>query len=670
MDWGERILRNLNPEQQTAVLHDKGPLLVASVAGSGKTTCLVRRVAYLTTVRGVDPSRILAASFSRDAAQELNKRLVATIGETDARIGTLHSVARQIWLSEKPKYQRWRLDDREWYRAHIKQAVGYRGLNLPRADVSRISLFLTLCKANMLRPGNEETGIFAEQYVAHNRNFMPPGRLVQVYEYTEDLREEALQYTFDDMMMEGAALLLSSEEIRRKWAHNWDYLLIDEGQDLNFCQITACECLARDHRNFMIIGDPAQTVYSFRGAFPQKLLEFESAWDARVVKMHRNYRSGHNIIALANNALDAMSASSRLPMTMSAELGRQGNVHLVETDNADTEGQQVGESIAGILADGGKRSDIIVVYRTNAQSRAIEEYLLEHRIPYRVLGGGSFYQRKEIRGLLNYLRAAEGRATADEAASTLQTPFRYMSTNHLSATREGIRRIQARDPFARIPYNRLAEHIADNERMNRPQQIKMVDWGQTLHAVSSAIHDDFTIPFWWKPETPGDPRFLLSFIADKTGYYQWLEQEEGEESPENNRASNAREFVRSANRFSNVTDLLNYVDETIRAAKDQAKDKNPDKITLSSIHKAKGQEFDTVFLIGANEKILPHYKTNNMEEERRLFYVATTRAKNNLVISHLKIACTSRGELDMLPSRFLFESGLLEYPEEVSPVSA
>ena len=664
MDLAEKILDGLNPEQKKAVVHDRGPLLVASVAGSGKTTCLVRRVAYLTVVRDIPPTRILAASFSRDAATELNKRLTATIGESDARIGTLHSVARQIWLSERPKYQRWRLDDREWYRSHLKHAVGFRGLKLPKADVSKISLFVTLCKANLLRPDNPETAKFAEQYVAYNRKFMPPGRLVQAYQYAEMLREEALQYTFDDMMLEGTALLLSNEDIRQKWANNWDYVMIDEGQDLNFCQIATCECLARNHRNFMIIGDPAQTVYGFRGAFPQKLLEFERTWGANVIGMHRNYRSGHNIIALANNSLDAMSPTTRLPVSMTPELGHQGDIHLADTENFDTEGQAVGESIAGILENGGKRSDIIVTYRTNAQSRAVEEYLIQHRIPYRILGGGSFYERKEVRGLLNYLRAAEGRARPDEVASTLQTPFRYMSTEHLSLVRNTVDSFRARHGMVPLDFREMANNIADNHIRHKKQKRAMSDWGKLLNEVVHAIHHGWIIEADWTPERSDDPFFLLSHIANETDYFQWLEDEEGEESTDNNRASNAREFIRSTQRFNTVKDLLDYVDETIRAARDQARNKTPDKVTLSSIHKAKGMEYDTVFLIGANEKILPHYKTHDIEEERRLFYVAVTRAKKTLIISHVKTACTSRGILDMGPSRFLFEGGLLQEPEE------
>lgn len=663
MDWAEQILRGLNPEQKQAVLHDQGPLLVASVAGSGKTTCLVRRVAYLTTVRNIPPTRILAASFSRDAAMEMNKRLTATIGESDARIGTLHSVARQIWLNERPQFQKWRLDDREWYRAHLKHAVGYRGLNLPKADVSKIALFVTLCKANLLRPDSSETAKFAEQYVAYNRKFMPPGRLVQVYQFAEMLREESMQYTFDDMMLEGTALLLSDEEIRQKWANNWDYVLIDEGQDLNFCQIATCECLARNHRNFMVIGDPAQTVYGFRGAFPQKLLDFEKTWGADVIGMHRNYRSGHNIIALANNSLDAMSPATRLPVSMTPEMGHQGDIHLADTENFDTEGQSVGETIAGILENGGKRSDIIVTYRTNAQSRAIEEYLIHHRIPYRILGGGSFYERKEIRGLLNYLRTAEGRARPDEVSATLQTPFRYMSTEHLSLVKNAVETFRARHGQTPLAFQEMANSIADNHIRHQKQKRAMSRWGLLMNELVHAVHHGWVIESQWTPERSDDPFFLLSHIAHETDYYQWLEDEEGEESTDNNRASNAREFIRSTQRFSTVKDLLNYVEETIQAARDQAKNKTPDKITLSSIHKSKGMEYATVFLIGANEKILPHYKTQDMEEERRLFYVAVTRAKNTLIISHIKTACTNRGTLDMGPSRFLFESGLLKEPE-------
>ncbi len=652
VDWEQRILEGLNPEQIQAVKHDKGPLLVASVAGSGKTTCLVRRVAYLTTVRDVNPSRILAASFSGDAAAELNKRLEETIGESNARIGTLHSIARQIWLNEKPQFQNWQLDDLDWYRSHIKQAVGFRGLNLPKADVTKISLFITLCKANLLRCDNDTTPIFADQFVAHNHNFMSPGRLVQTYQYAEMRREEASQYTFDDMMLEGAALLLSDEDIRTKWARNWDYVLIDEGQDLNLCQIATCECLARDHQNFMIIGDPAQTIYGFRGAFPEKLLNFEDEWSATVINMHRNYRSGHNIIALANNVLDSMKEANRLPVSMTAEMLHAGDIHLEQMDNFDHEGASVGETIAGLIETGETRNSILVIYRTNTQSRAIEEYLIHHQIPYRILGGGSFYERREIRALLNYLRAAEGRATPEEVSNTLQAPFRFMSADHLGVVRNAIHSFRLRHGQAPLGFAEMAASIADNHIRHQKQRHAMTDWGQLLTQLVHAIHHGHMIEANWKPERTDDPFFLLSHIAEETDYFSWLENEEGEESTDNNRASNAREFIRSTQRFASVTELLTYVGETIAAARDQARNATPDKITLASIHKAKGLEFQTVFLIGANEKIIPHYRTQDMEEERRLFYVAVTRAKERLLISHVTTACTSRGILSMTPSRF------------------
>jgi DNA helicase-2/ATP-dependent DNA helicase PcrA len=398
----ESLLEGLNPEQASVVLHHLGPLLCAAIAGAGKTTALVRRIAALWLIHSVAPARVLALTFSKKAADEMTFRLVGLLpGEvaTAARVGTFHSLAHQFLREEMgAEFKRWQTDDRDRYRTVVKDCLGYQGMKWDSADLTVVEQFIGRCKANCALPGSEDALKRAEAFYAANpcgqRN---PALLCEAYERAEIERRARLLITFDDMLLEMWWRLSEHESVRLRWAARWDFVLQDECQDENRVQREICEMLARDHRNYMVVGDPAQSIYGFRGADPSGILCFAKNWDAQTVELHRNYRSGSRIIDAANGVLRAMEPGTTLGTMITPERGVEGVVEVHSFDDADSEAEGVATMIRELQADGRAWKDIVCLYRTNAQSRAIEEQCLGARIPYVVIGGTNFYERKEVK---------------------------------------------------------------------------------------------------------------------------------------------------------------------------------------------------------------------------------------------------------------------------------
>jgi len=656
----EKLLKGLNPEQKAIVEHDEGPLLAAAVAGSGKTHALVNRVGYLVKVKGVAPRRVPAVTFSRKGADEMNERLVKLIGDTGARVGTFHSLAYQI-LREEGLCDGWTVDDRDRYRFCIKDAVGFREMKWKQADVTLLSHYIGLCKCDLARPYSERS-----VELAHQIRSLKPGpatnvqRLLEAYETAERIRKDRLLLTFDDMLFDACELLrderFRGEEfprVRKRWAGKWSYVLQDEAQDQNLGQLLIGELLAKDHKNYMLVGDPAQTIFTWRGARPEKLLGFEAEWNATKIIMNRNYRCGQEIIDVANRVLNAMDPATRLDTEMVCELGTKADVACHSYTDLDDEGEALALEIKELLADGEyEPRDIAVLYRTNAQSRAPEEALIGERIAYRIIGGVNFYERREVRDLLAYLRLAEGRGELDDVNRCINTPFRYLGKAFVEKVREAAKRARskARNTGGRVSYPGVVRAACDEEGVQARQRYSAEDWADLVESCYDKIHAE-------EPETPAR---ILEDIVRATRYTEWLTRDEGAETTENSRVSNVRELIRAATRFPTVTELLDYIDKTIKASKDQRKKegKAPNKVTLTTLHRSKGMEWPVVFVIGANDGILPHARCEDEEEERRLFYVGVTRAMTVLRVSCVGQAAIGNRVVALSPSQFIFEGGL------------
>lgn len=663
----ERLLEGLNPEQVSIVMHNLGPLLCAAIAGSGKTTALVRRIAMLWLEYAVDPARVLALTFSKKAADEMTIRLVGLLpGEQSsaARVGTFHSLAFQFLREEMADLRRWQVDEQNRFRGVIKDCLGFKGMNWTTADLTTVEQFIGKAKATCALPGSPEAYELAEAF--HKAN--PCGQrlpllLTEAYERAEQERRARLLITYDDMLLEMWWRLSDDERCRARWASRWDYVLQDECQDENRVQREICEMLARDHRNYMVVGDPAQSIYGFRGADPSGILGFVEVWGAKSVELHRNYRSGDKIIAAANGILRAMKPGTTLGTMITPERGVAGEVTLASFADADAEAEHVVTGIREMQADGRKWKDFVCLYRVNAQSRALEEQCLGARIPYVVIGGTNFYERKEVKDVLAYLRLAAGQGDFDDVRRSINAPFRFLGrefvtkveqqADAMSSSREGVSWTE----IVRALANSGAARIQARQRESAWQWCDLIDKMSETIKEGRALAERDPIAGALSAPRPGA---MIDSLLMQTDYVKWLTRDEGAESPENNRVSNIRELVRASERFNSVDDLLKYIDETIEAA-EAAKngDESVDRVTMMSIHRSKGLEWPVVNLVGANEKVLPHGRAEDINEERRLAYVAMTRARDVLNVSYTRKAAFGSKVIDLDVSRFVVEAGLV-----------
>lgn len=624
------LFEGMNPEQSSAIRHITGPLRVLAGAGSGKTRVLIHRVAYLVR-SGVAPERVLAVTFSKNAADEMKER-GKKLG-LDAEFRTWHSLALHILKEDETEWAKWKIDDTDRARYLLKDILGYKAMNWKQADIGVLSSYIGYCKANLWSPDSTEAVEYASALG------LPQQQAHECFVRYQIALEENELLTFDDF------LVLCVEHLHRpgvaeRWAAKWDYLLQDEAQDANPAQLAIAKLLAT-HQNYMVVGDPAQAIYSFRGSAPQFIINFDQEWGGETVTMHRNYRCGRTIIDVANSVI--RPSTHRLPSDISAEGGWDGVVTWRDPETLEDEGAEVVGSIKEHTSTGSALRDNVVLYRLNAQSRGIEEALLSEQIPYVVVGGVTFYERKEVRDLLSYLRLIDGRAVKESLRRSLNAPFRFLGAAYLEKVLGCLNGSQTCDAAIAAVMKACSLANVQYRQKNSAQEFCSL----LRNARDSAESEES------KPDT------ILQYILDKTGYEEWLRHDSGEESLENSHVANVKEIVRVAARFGSVKELLDFVDSTIESAKrNKDNSSGKDRVVLMSIHKSKGLEFKHVHFVGACEMIIPHPRAEDIDEERRLAYVAITRAKQTLLITSPRHIATKSGMKEVTPSRFIVEAGL------------
>lgn len=664
----------LNPEQIEVVRYRGGPFRVLALAGSGKTECLGRLIAVLVAVEGVDASRILAVTFSKKGADEMGTRISRKFGVSGARVGTWHSLCYQIIREDRLEEASWEIEDSgpgTNAKVLLKAVLGWKGMDWKGADLSAVAGFISWCKAHLWEPDSTEAAAFAA--VAFGWQAGKATRAFQLY--NEALAEKGL-LTYDDYLVVAARHLRSSEDVRVSWASRWDYVLQDEKQDANLAQDVIAELLARDHRNYVVIGDCYQAIYGFRGSSPSYLAKFDETWPgARTVVLPRNYRSGRRIIEAANRIVArAVVDGIDVPTRMIGERDCDGDVRVLCAESLDDEANTIADVIVKHTATGEtKLSDHTILFRTNAQSRALEESLLSRRVPYVVVGGVSFYERREVRDLLAYLRLAAGRGGTDDIKRSINTPFRFLGAKFVERVMAAAESALEDDDF--VNWHSIVGKVAEGERLQERQRVSARDWSEMLRLLQTRIEEGATERARAAAaDAPPDPlrveearpAALLEHVVRMTRYIDYLNKEEGGETTADSGAANVREMVRVAERFETAPELLDYIDETIKSARRQREDKQAggERVLLMSVHRSKGLEWPHVYVAGMNELILPHVK-GDPEEERRLAYVAATRARDVLVLSYVRRIATRAGIKDVEPSRFLRDTGLpLDLPVE------
>jgi DNA helicase-2/ATP-dependent DNA helicase PcrA len=631
------LLESLNPVQAEAVLHTDGPVLIIAGAGSGKTRALTHRIAYLIREHGVSPYTILAITFTNKAAREMAGRVEGLLGERIAKgmwILTFHSTCARILRREHEHVgvpSSFTIYDENDTERLLTQVLKELNLDAKRFPPRAMSAAIGKAKDHVLS---------AEQFSSAAGNFYEQ-TIARVYEAYEARKKAAGALDFDDLITETVVLFRDHPEVLEHYQERFRYLMIDEYQDTNRAQYELANLLAAKYRNICVVGDADQGVYSWRGATIANLLDFERDYpDAAVFLMEQNYRSTQNILAVANALIE--HNVQRKPKSLWTETSGGELAVRYRADNEHEEALFVAEETQRLVDDESHRySDVAVFYRTNAQSRVLEDVLMRAGLPYKVVGGVRFYQRREIKDVLAYLRLLVNPQDVISARRVINTPKRGI----------GDATVAALEGFAQT------EEIAFLEAARRAEQIDLLaarakgavfGFVQVMERLQEAFDSGAT------------PSRMIDAAATESGYLLELETERTVEAE--GRIENIRELQGVAAEFEardpegQLTDFLESV--SLISEQDEYEEESGN-VTLMTLHNAKGLEFPVVFIIGMEDGVFPHYRSMGdsaeLEEERRLAYVGITRARERLYLcnawSRTLFGTTSYNP----PSRFLGE---------------
>jgi DNA helicase-2/ATP-dependent DNA helicase PcrA len=630
----ETYLADLNPAQREAVLTTEGPLLVIAGAGSGKTRVLTYRVAHLLAACGVKPNEILAITFTNKAAGEMKERVERTLGPIARAIWimTFHSACGRMLRSEAER-------------------LGYRS-NFTIYDQADQVRLVKACLEELERDPKRfvPRGIHSQISNAKNQLIGPDeyaSRVASFYDQTVadvyNLYQRRLfgsnAVDFDDMLMLTVDVLQRFPEARAKWANAFRYVLVDEYQDTNHAQYVLLQLLAEEHQNLMAVGDPDQSIYAFRGADIRNIMEFERDFPAtKVIPLEQNYRSTNSILHAANNVIS--HNRERKEKNLWSDLGEGELVRVVETEDEHSEARFVAVEIAARIEEGYSAREIAVVYRTNAQSRVLEDVLVRQGIAYQVIGGPRFYERAEIKDAIAYLQVIDNPFDAVSLMRIANRPRRGIGDTSIA------RLISYADGLGSSLWEALAH----------PEQA-----GVAAASGRAVTQFRMVMESLMATASDADVATIVEAVLDRTGYLEALEAERTIEA--SGRIENLEELIGVAREYDAAAEepsLSGFLQEiSLYSDQDAIRDEDDGgQVTLMTLHNAKGLEFRAVFMIGMEEGIFPHARSieeNSLEEERRLCYVGMTRAQERLVLTHaMRRNLFGRSEAN-LPSRFLDE---------------
>jgi DNA helicase-2/ATP-dependent DNA helicase PcrA len=612
------LLSGLNSPQREAVTHESGPLLIFAGAGSGKTNVLTRRIAYLIQERHIRPYNILAVTFTNKAATEMKERIRTLIGEGVARdlwAGTFHSLCARM-LRERGKEigldNKFAIYDDGDQLSLVKESLKERDLDekqyQPRALLSQISK----AKERLKSP---------EDLVADYTASPFDRALASVYRLYQEKLALSNALDFDDLIMKTVQLLQKSEKAREHYQNRFHYVHCDEFQDTNESQYRLLSLLSAKYKNLCVVGDDDQSIYAFRGANVQIILNFERDFpDATIIKLEQNYRSTKTILDAAYHVVK--NNKGRAEKRLWTEKDEGDHITLIETPNEVEEGVAIC-TIIREMADAGDRNyqDFAVLYRTNAQSRAIEEQFINHRIPYKVVGGVRFYERREIKDVLSYLRISMNPYDGISMRRIINVPTRNI----------GVSTVEKIGQFA------AGNEISFWDALQRVNEIDLPS--RAKNSVQAFVK---MIEYFQKAAMTKPVSAFVQDVIDTTGYMNDLKKENTLEAQA--RVENIGELVSVAKEFEvqageeGDKSLLAFLENVSLVADVDSLDDSANAVTLMTLHSAKGLEFPVVFMAGMEESIFPHIRSfgsqQDLEEERRLAYVGITRAKEQLYLSY------------------------------------
>jgi len=637
----EALLEQLTPSQRQAVCHREGPLLVLAGPGSGKTRVITHRIAALIEW-GVKPYNICAITFTNKAAEEMRQRAVALGASGGAHISTFHALCvriLRIYADAAGIRSNFSIYDESDQGRCVKQAINECDLDTTNFSPARMLEAISTLKNKLMDVDDLRSQ--AQDFFSQT--------LVRVYARYQEILAERSALDFDDLLMKAALLLENNSAVRHELSNRFKYLLIDEYQDTNHAQYRLAKAMVSEHNNICVTGDPDQSIYRWRGADIRNILAFEKDWpNATIIKLEENFRSTAEVLRVADRLI-ACNANRR-QKTLIPVRSHKGRVCVEDYADEDEEAAAVARQIQELIATGGRGSDIAVFYRVNALSRALEEAFIRYKVPYQVVRGVEFYNRKEIRDLLAYLKVLVNPADEVALQRIINTPPR------------GIGKVT----IDRVSSHAVRNRISMFDAVRHPDQISGLTGGVKAKLSAFAqMMDELA------QQANGKVAPLVERVFKVSGLEEMLKSA-GREGQ--NAIENIEELVNTAavyDQQAETPSLVDYLQGIALFSDADVYDASNERVALMTLHAAKGLEFEHVFIIGLEHGLLPHERSresgDEVEEERRLFFVGVTRAKTNLHVSYARYR-TVRGQLlRTIPSQFLYELGsnLAHPPDEL-----
>ncbi len=636
------LLKNLNDKQKEAVLHFKGPLLVVAGAGSGKTRALTNRIAYMIQEHNVSPHNILAVTFTNKAAAEMAKRIESQLGDTHSTlptIGTFHSICVRILrkhLHEMDYENSFVIYDATDQLILIKRIMKELQFDEKKLNPKAIRGHISDAKNQLIGP---------EKYETHAMDYFSQ-RVAKVYNLYQAQLKLNNALDFDDLIMMTVELFKSHPAILEHYQDRFLFLSVDEYQDTNHAQYVLIRQLAEKYRNLCVIGDSDQSIYSWRGANMQNLLDFEKDFpDTKVVLLEQNYRSTKNILHAAHEVI--VKNQKRKEKKLWTENDEGSSIRVFEAQNEREEGVYVVNEVNKLMQryESPDYNDISILYRTNAQSRVMEEVFMRFGIPYRIIGGIKFYERKEIKDIMAYLKVLHNPHDSVSLMRVINTPSRKLGATTLAVLNEY-------SSAHNISFWSTMKVMDGIPGLSEPKKETLKKFMNLIDRLSQKAHTE-------------KASAVIRYVLEDTGYKKMLEEDGSVEAE--SRLENINELISVAHKYDGLEDGLSmniFLEEVALISDTDQLTEDHNAVTLMTLHSAKGLEFPHVFIIGLEEGIFPHSRSllepEQLEEERRLMYVGITRAEQGLSLIYARERMLY-GEMQRnVPSQFLYD-----IPEEI-----
>ena len=627
------FLDQLNPQQKKAVTAGNGPVLVLAGPGSGKTRVLTQRVAYLIAQEGVRPYRILAVTFTNKAAREMQTRVEKLLGKDATQgmlLGTFHSICARLLRREAeslPLGSNFVIFDADDQQRIVKGIIRELNLNEKLYRAASVHAAISNAKNELIRADDYPATTYRDEVVK------------RVYAEYQKRLVASNAVDFDDLLLYTARLLEDNPAVREKYARRFEHVLVDEFQDTNLAQYTLVKHLSSAHRNIFVVGDPDQSIYAWRGADWRNVQRFEQDFpDAQVILLEQNYRSRQTILDAAMGVINR--APNRKRKQLFSERGAGERIYYYEAPDDYGEASFVVDSIAGLVASHDfEPGDCAVMYRTNAQSRLLEEAFLQARLPYRLVGAQRFYGRREVKDVIAFLRLVHNPADEASLDRVINVPPRGLGDKTLTTLHSVARQ---------------HDTSAGTVLLDLARGSDSPFWSQFTGRSVAALADFGAVLANWHAAAPAlTVSELFDRIVADLNYKTYIDDDSEEGT---DRWENVQELRRLALEFSTRT-LDEFLENVALVADQDTIKENVNAPTLLTLHAAKGLEFGAVFIVGLDDGTLPHSRSfdepEQMEEERRLFYVGLTRAKERLYL----VRAVQRGGRgyaeETYPSRFL-----------------